>query len=243
MGSMRDGPADRASELPRKPRRASMRSLRENSLSRATVCGPVQGRSTPVAEGVGRVERRPRSSTETTTPKRSENSSDRIRGMGSRGFSPSSQRRTREVSVEMWLAPSWRARRFTWRASSPLDQPLRANQDVSSSFGRLSGCDALPALVPLPPLPLTGTPPFLRPPVAECAKPCQDAGGRGAPSGDCHPSNGEPGCLRHTHTCMCPKAPCTQSSPAITRSAMAITESPPFATPSNELSAAGTRFT
>ncbi|MGC0400025.1 hypothetical protein RKD27_002669 [Streptomyces sp. SAI-126] len=138
MGSMRDGPADRASEVPRKPRRASMRSLRENSLSRATVCGPVQGRSTPVVDGDWRAARSPRSSTETTHPNRSENSSDRILGMGSRGFSPSSQRRTREVSVEMWLAPNWRALRLTWRASSPLDQPLRTNQEVSSSFGRLS---------------------------------------------------------------------------------------------------------
>ncbi len=79
--------------------------------------------------------------------------------MGSRGFSPSSQRRTREVSVEMWLAPNCRALRFTWRASSPLDQPLRTNHEVSSSFGRFS---ALPELVPPPPLPLTGTPPSLK---------------------------------------------------------------------------------
>ncbi len=106
MGSMRDGPADSAREVPRKPRRASIRSLRENSLSRATVCGAVQGRSTPDAEGDWRAARRPRSSMDTTQPKRSENSSERIRGIGSRGFSPSSQRRTREVSVEMWLAPS-----------------------------------------------------------------------------------------------------------------------------------------
>ncbi|GAA3295564.1 hypothetical protein GCM10020295_23090 [Streptomyces cinereospinus] len=113
MGSIRAGPADRASEVPRKPRRASIRSLRENSPSRATVCGPVQGRSTPVAEGDWRAARRPRSSMETTQPNRSENSSERILGIGSRGFSPSSQRRTREVSVETWLAPTWRARRFT----------------------------------------------------------------------------------------------------------------------------------
>ena len=51
--------------------------------------------------------------------------------MGSRGCSPSSQRRTREVSVLMWWAPIWRARRLTWRASSPLDQPLRTNHELS----------------------------------------------------------------------------------------------------------------
>lgn len=113
MGSIREGPAHRASDVPRKPRRASIRSLRENSLSWATVCGAVHGRSTPVAEGAWRAVRSPRSSTETTQPNRSENSSDRIFGMGSLGFSPSSQRRTREVSVEMWLAPNWRARRLT----------------------------------------------------------------------------------------------------------------------------------
>ncbi len=42
----------------------------------------------------------------TTQPNRSENSSDRIFGIGSRGCSPSSQRRTREVSVLMWCAPN-----------------------------------------------------------------------------------------------------------------------------------------
>ncbi len=243
IGSMRAGPADRASELPRKPRRASIRSLRENSLSRATVCGPVQGRSTPDTEGDCRAARRPRSSTETTQPNRSENSSDRIRGIGSRGFSPSSQRRTREVSVEMWLAPSWRARRFTWRASSPFDQPLRTNQDASSSFGRLSACDAPPALVPLPLLPLTGTPPSLGPLVIECAKPYQNAGKYGRPSVSCHPSNGKPTCPRHTHECMCPEGSCTHGNPTITPTAMAIPETPPFATPSNELTATSTRFT
>ncbi len=118
----------------------------------ATVWGPVQGRSTPETDGDRWAVRRPRSSTATTQPKRSENSSDSRRGMGSRGFSPSSQRRTREVSVEMWLAPICRARRFTCRASSPLDQPLRTNHEFSNSLGRLS------AFVPLPPLPPTGSP-------------------------------------------------------------------------------------
>lgn len=153
IGSMRVGPAASESEEPRKPRRASMRSLRENSLSRATVWGPAQGRSTPETDGDWWAVRRPRSSTATTEPKRSENSSERIRGIGSRGCSPSSQRRTREVSVEMWCAPIWRALRFTCRASSPLDQPLRTNHEPSCSFGRL------PAVVPSAPLPPTGTPP------------------------------------------------------------------------------------
>ncbi len=49
--------------------------------------------------------RRPRSSTATSEPKRSEKRSERILGIGSRGLSPSSQRRTREVSVLTWLAP------------------------------------------------------------------------------------------------------------------------------------------
>lgn len=80
-----------------------------------------------------------------------------MRGMGSRGCSPSSQRRTREVSVETWAAPSWRARRLTWRASSPLDQPLRRNQELSSSFGRFSACIALMSSSPF-----TGTPPSPR---------------------------------------------------------------------------------
>lgn len=159
MGSMSAGPAESARALPRNPRRASIRSLRENSPISATVCGPVHGRSTPDTEGDWCAARRPRSSTATTQPKRSENSSDRIRGIGSRGFSPSSQRRTREVSVEMWLAPNCRARRFTWRASSPLDQPLRRNHELSSSLGRFS------AFVTLPSLPPTGTPPSLKPPL------------------------------------------------------------------------------
>ncbi len=237
MGSMREGPADSASEVPRKPRRASIRSLRENSPSRATVCGPVQGRSTPEAAGDWRAARRPRSSMETTQPKRSENSSERMRGIGSRGFSPSSQRRTREVSVEMWLAPNWRALRFTWRASSPLDQPLRTNHEPSSSLGRLSAC------VPLPPLPPTGTPPSLRPLVARCAKPYQNAGKYGLPSAGSHPSNGLTTCLRHTHECMCPGDSHTHSNPTITRPTTGIPETPPFATPSNELTVARTRFT
>lgn len=154
IGSISAGPAASASELPRKPRRASIRSLRENSLSRATVCGPAQGRSTPATEGDWCAVRSPRSSTATTAPKRSENSSERMRGIGSRGCSPSSQRRTREVSVLMWWAPICRARRFTWRASSPLDQPLRTNHDPNCPLGRL------PASVSPAPLPLTGTPPF-----------------------------------------------------------------------------------
>lgn len=154
MGSIRAGPADSIREVPRKPRRASIRSLREYSLSRETVCGPAQGRSTPETDGDWCAVRNPRSSTATTLPNRSENSSERMRGIGSRGISPSSQRRTREVSVLMWCAPSWRARRLTCRASSPFDQPLRTNHELSCSLGRL------PALVPLAPLPPTGTPPF-----------------------------------------------------------------------------------
>lgn len=51
MGSTKAGPAASASEVPRKPRRASIRSLRENSLISATVWGPAQGRSTPDTEG------------------------------------------------------------------------------------------------------------------------------------------------------------------------------------------------
>lgn len=105
MGSIREGPAASISDVPRKPRRASMRSLRENSLSSDTVWGPAQGRSTPDTDGDWWAWRRPRSSMATTLPKRSENSSERMRGMGSRGISPSSQRRTREVSVLMWCAP------------------------------------------------------------------------------------------------------------------------------------------
>ena len=159
-------------------------------------------------------------------------------GWARAGFSPSSQRRTREVSVEMWLAPNWRARRLTWRASSPLDQPLRTNHEPSSSLGRLSRAASAP--VPLPPLPPTGTPPSLRPLVAECAKPYQNAGKYGRPSGSSHPSNGKPTCLRHTHKRMCPQASCTQSNPTITPPAMAIPETPPFATPSNELTVART---
>ncbi len=192
MGSMRAGPAASASEVPRKPRRASIRSLRENSLSRATVWGPVQGRSTPDTEGDWCAERRPMSSTATTLPNRSEKSSERMRGIGSRGCSPSSQRRTREVSVLMWCAPIWRALRFTWRASSPFDQPLRTNHEPSCSFGRF------PAFVPPAPLPPTGTPPStetsMREPVTECRE--SRPAVRGMPL-----SNTNPACLRHTRTC------------------------------------------
>ncbi len=163
MGSMRAGPAERAREVPRKPRRASIRSLRENSPSSSTVCGPAQGRSTPETEGVWWAVRSPSCSMATTEPNRSENSSDRIRGTGSRGCSPSSQRRTREVSVLMWWAPICRARRFTWRASSPFDQPLRTNQDVSCSLRAAEPGASGSSLVPLAPLPLTGTPPSTRP--------------------------------------------------------------------------------
>ncbi len=139
IGSMSAAPAVSASEVPRKPRRLSIRSLREYSLIACTVCCGLHGRSTPPPTVVtGTAARRPRSSIDTTEPKRSENSSDMIFGMGSRGCSPSSHRRTREVSVETWCAPICRALRFTWRASSPFDQPLRANQEPSFSFGCFS---------------------------------------------------------------------------------------------------------
>ncbi len=167
---MRAGPADRASEVPRKPRRASIRSLRENSLSSSTVWGAAQGRSTPETEGDWWAARRPMSSMPTTQPKRSEKSSERIFGIGSRGCSPSSQRRTREVSVLTWWAPSCLALRFTCRASSPLDQPLRRNQEFSWSLGRLSVLSAAFSAfsglsAPLVPMtsPLTGTPPSKTP--------------------------------------------------------------------------------
>lgn len=186
MGSIRAGPAERASEGPRKPRRASIRSLRENSPRSSTVCGPAQGRSTPETEGVWWAVRRPSCSMATTEPKRSENSSDRMRGTGSRGCSPSSQRRTREVSVLMWWAPIWRARRLTCRASSPLDQPLRTNHEVSWSLRATAS-----SFVPLAPLPLTGTPPSAQ------HLPHETLAGTACVTRDLHRSFTY--CLRHTH--------------------------------------------
>ncbi len=146
IGSISAAPAVRASEVPRKPRRLSIRSLREYSLISWTVCGALHGRSTPPPTVLtGTMVRSPRSSIDTTEPNRSENNSDMIFGIGSRGCSPSSQRRTREVSVLTWCAPVWRALRLTWRASSPLDQPLRPNQEVSFSFGCFSAMGTSPS--------------------------------------------------------------------------------------------------
>ena len=190
MGSMRAGPADRASEVPRKPRRASIRSLRENSLMQGRPsAGPSQGRSTPDADGDWRAARRPRSSTETTQPNRSENSSDRIRGIGSRGFSPSSQRRTREVSVRDVVGAQLAGPAVDLAGQLALGPAAAHEPGAEQLVGALV---SVVAAVALPPLPPTGTPPSLRPLVAECAKPYQNAGKYGRPSAGCHPSNGKP---------------------------------------------------
>lgn len=229
---MRAGPAASASELPRKPRRASIRSLRENSLSRATVWGPAQGRSTPATDGDWCAVRSPSCSMATTAPKRSENSSERMRGIGSRGCSPSSQRRTREVSVLMWRAPICRARRFTWRASSPLDQPLRTNHDPNCPLGRF------PASVSPAPLPLTGTPPSRRNLIARTIirMPCIGAVRKGVETPLTSPtsptsSNRKSGCPRHTRGCTYSQGSRTDGNPTITPPARGLRKrhhSPPL---------------
>ncbi len=226
MGSMSAGPAASASELPRKPRRASIRSLRENSLSRATVCGPAHGRSTPATEGDWWAVRSPSCSTATTAPKRSENSSERMRGIGSRGCSPSSQRRTREVSVLMWESahlPGPPVDLACQLALGPATAHEPRAQLLVGTLARIRvACAAAThwnAPIPLKP---------------HRANHYQNAVHRCCPYGSWMPSNRKSGCLGHTRGCTYSQSSCTDGNPTITPLARGIEETPPFATPSNE---------
>ncbi|CUM38190.1 hypothetical protein BN2537_5345 [Streptomyces venezuelae] len=75
------------------------------------------------------------------------------------------------------------------------------------------------------------------------ANPYQNAASHGRSSGVLTPSNWKPGCLRHTRARERPRGSSTESNPTITRPVRAIQETPPFATPSNELATRRTRFT
>lgn len=244
MGSMRAGPADSESEAPRKPRRASIRSLRENSPISATVSGPAQGRSTPDTDGDRWTARSPRSSIPTTQPKRSENNSERICGIGSRGCSPSSQRRTLEVSVLMWWAPNCRALRLTWRASSPSTSRCARTTTAIAHWGASQHRRRC-----RPP----GTPPShessrtaTRMPSVTVSCP-RDAtyqpSRQGTASCQGHvpirtpPAVSSPSSEHHI------QGLCTESNPTITPLARRFPKTPPFATPSNEPGCRFARFT
>ena len=113
----------------------------------------------------------------------------------------------------MWWAPIWRALRFTWRASSPLDQPLRTNHEPSCSLGRLLGVRTACAVA------AHWNAPIPEPPVAACAKPYQNAGALRPSVRRLRTLRTEtelpPAYPRAAHA---PQGSCTESNPTITRS-------------------------